>query len=915
MNCRSLREFRGLATLTLAAVSSVFILAACAGDVGPAGENGPMGPQGPIGQGCTVAVKDGVKTITCADGTTVTVKDGENGDVGEKGPPGETITTGLVEGTISGVYPDASAEPAQGVTVQANWNDPSATATTDASGKFAMTLPVGVYKLTLSGTGFETKELPEMIFVRAGANAKTTVTATLNRTSALKVAAVALQQVGFGKQVELGATVSGASGTPTYSWKQTGGPTTVALSSTTEAKPTFTTGSFDAIAAAKMATPIVRANRGGWLGITTQQTKDMTYKFEVTVTDGKFSAKAIATVIPAAVTTGLANQPKGVMVIANDAQPTQATTYDWELTAKPTGSTAVLGGATTRNPFFIPDVTTTKSGTTLLAYVLTNKAATPNTTLTLTVGNWGGLTDSCTGCHNQPGNRADAMTALWQNTGHAKLFKEEINGAEGDHYSQVCISCHTVGYNTAPEASNNGFDDVAAAKGWKFPNPPKAGEYDKLPSELQPLAAISCENCHGPAASHRGSGLLTQGSMDAHVCGTCHDSMTHHDRYSLWQGTAHANLDAAMTESSIETRAASAGHCGRCHSAGGFVAYVAKLKANDITNIAIPTTTDTAKCLPGTTTTPCIDVTEAAKLGLTKSTVQPITCQACHEPHSDKLRVHLAENESLRLPSGFSITGGGSGALCMACHNSRNGLRNDANPPTSFSAPHSAAQADVFNGQNAFFVTVGQLSGHGALENSCVSCHVELVPASVKAWNTNHTFATDRSICANCHGKGVTGAMQAAQFEAGLAKIASRFGDGLKKVVTPLAAGGYKVKAWNPVTDETTAAAISIDQVPTKVELIEIHGAIAVTVTYANDVSLPWAAATVNSKVVSYLVSNLTNSTGTALFTANSVPVKALWNYFLLHSDGSEGAHNPSFATDVIAKTTAQLDTWVNGLP
>lgn len=60
------------------------------------GDKGDKGDKGADGVGCTVVKDDetGITTITCAEGTEVTVSDGAKGDKGDKGEAGETGATG-----------------------------------------------------------------------------------------------------------------------------------------------------------------------------------------------------------------------------------------------------------------------------------------------------------------------------------------------------------------------------------------------------------------------------------------------------------------------------------------------------------------------------------------------------------------------------------------------------------------------------------------------------------------------------------------------------------------------------------------------------------------------------------------------------------------------------------------------------
>ncbi|GMV14144.1 MAG: hypothetical protein AMXMBFR56_23680 [Polyangiaceae bacterium] len=67
-----------------AASLGLLLATACSGD------DGGAGPKGSEGKPCTVTSNgDGTSTISCADGTKVTVKDGQPGDPGTPGDPGE----------------------------------------------------------------------------------------------------------------------------------------------------------------------------------------------------------------------------------------------------------------------------------------------------------------------------------------------------------------------------------------------------------------------------------------------------------------------------------------------------------------------------------------------------------------------------------------------------------------------------------------------------------------------------------------------------------------------------------------------------------------------------------------------------------------------------------------------------------
>ena len=242
------------------------------------------------------------------------------------------------------------------------------------------------------------------------------------------------------------------------------------------------------------------------------------------------------------------------------------------------------------------------------------------------------------------------------------------------------------------------------------------------------LTNIQCENCHGPNNSplHPAGPSKTRNTISSEVCGSCHGEPQRHGRYQQWQLSGHSNFETAIAEGTN-------GSCAACHSGQGFL-YWGTL-GYDPTKGTIPSD-------------------KLAALGLTADEVQPQTCVVCHDPHdvgtvsgdTNDATVRVS-GDTPKLQAGFTATNLGRGAICAVCHNSRRGLRNDANPPTSYSGPHEPTQADVLMGQNAFFVTVGQRSKHAggtgtAIPDSCATCHMDKTPPpaelSYQLGGTNH---------------------------------------------------------------------------------------------------------------------------------------------------------------------------------
>jgi hypothetical protein len=382
------------------------------------------------------------------------------------------------------------------------------------------------------------------------------------------------------------------------------------------------------------------------------------------------------------------------------------------------------------------------------ATITTANYGTTNVALTLTVGTYLGKY-ACELCHTAtPG--VPALGPPYENTAHAHIFTEGIDGAFG-FYSLSCLACHTVGYNTNTNAVNGGFDDVATAVGWTFPKVLTNGNWAAMPSDLQNLANIQCENCHGPGSEHVDAAIRPPGSVTnwprlevttgSGDCNQCHDAPTHHVKGTEWYTSLHANTTR------IPTGSANRAVCVGCHTADGFIG---RINGDTTTNVTYAT----------------------------------ISCQACHEPHGNTTptnNVHLLRLLGpVTMPDGTVVTNAGNGALCLNCHKNRNGSVTNqlANYPlgkptwvggSSFGV-HDAPQGDMILGINGY--TYGQSIPSSAhretVPDLCVGCHMQSTtttdPAFLKAGG--HTFKMSYSVvsngvtnsvdktdaCAQCHG-------------------------------------------------------------------------------------------------------------------------------------------------------------------
>jgi hypothetical protein len=610
------------------------------------------------------------------------------------------------------------------------------------------------------------------------------------------------------------------------------------------------------------------------------------YKLSVATTSGK-NYYGLAKIVDttgetaaesfAALNTGLPNVAVGLPVLLRAAT---SSGYTWEVGSAPTGSAPTLVQDGSQLAVFTPSVPG--------AYVVSQTTGTASS-FTLYAGTWRGVITGedasgrpasdtlCTGCHN--GSTAPDKFTPWEDSGHAEIFKQNLNA--GGHYSEACFPCHTVGYNTS--ANNNGFDDQAGfatfvTTSFYFGTSADNSRYRRFLTEYPEMGQrtnVQCENCHGPqemgdginSSAHAITTSVTntaRTSMSADVCAVCHGEPQRHARFQQWESSGHGNFELAVEEGT-------SANCAGCHSAQGFLVWLPRLQAGN-----------PLRSIP------------SGSITWTSSTVQPQTCALCHDPHAQgttsgepNTATTRVEENTPKLPGGFTATGVGRGAICIVCHNSRNGgsgtnsfLHQDGDPVfgrlTSYAAPHASAQGDVLLGYNAYFVGSGNYrSPHSIITDTCATCHMEVTPPpallSYNLAGTNHTFRASIQICSECHSVNVAlGPMYQLKVKASVealkesieAKIISRY------TGTPLQS----------------------------VDLIESHGQPAVDAVFAGDGSR--AEITLNT-LLGIRVADL----------GTDALAKAIWNLLLIENDKSFGIHNPDFTFAVLGGAQYNVDT------
>jgi mono/diheme cytochrome c family protein len=859
---------------------------------GCSGKDGATGPQGAQGQ---------------------SGDPGAAGPAGEAGPPGQAGPAGeagVSEAAVSGnVTSSATKAGIAGATVSFS---PQAVAdlTTDANGAFNATLPVGAYTVTITKDNYE--DGTAALTVAAGVDQ--TLDVALDPTAAVVVNAGQDQASDPGANLSLTATadvLDGSTGT-TYKWTQVSG-VPVTISGDTTLTPSITMGDL-ASYKTELLKELALPDRFMVVGIdphALESTETAELELTVTTSSGTYTdTVAITADFGAHKGPGIRNVPidQGVLLQAKDS----SAGYSWSV-AGPSGSTAAFDDATSRFPILKPDVTG--------KYTVTESNS--GDSLIIEAGKWvGAITglsstdglpeaDDCTLCH---GNTAPDMFTDWRASGHAIIFTRNIT-EPANHWSTNCAQCHGVGYN--PDATNGGWDEAMSQDNWQKPPGSESAYSDMFSSapNTARMANVQCENCHGPndsaahgaktsqlSAAEKADMHASRVSLDSRVCGACHGEPPRHGRFYQWKESKHADYTLALEDATVEGRGATAGHCGRCHSAEGFLQWI---KQGDLT-----------KRIQGASGN--ATVAELTAMGLTEANVHPQTCVTCHNPHHEGNELTgrgdvRIKGDTAMLPAGFKANGVGMGAICMTCHNTRNGLHNDSAPPTGYSAPHVAAQTDTLMGQNFYFVTPGQRGGHSYVADTCVTCHMDLTAPpeeySYQGGGTNHTFEVDPNVCTNCHGNFDGGSLQSVVTQ-DLDALASYLGNA---AVTKLnSVGTLHLRAYDAATGLYSSSSSSSSNLVldtsgnaiTAVSVSDVHGQVAFTLKLTSAITVTWSdSSTTSTDTLAVQLGNVQDATDAPVYAKTGNMMKACWNYMMLEDDGSKGVHNPDLYMEVINVT------------
>jgi|GEM_PF-217548 len=430
---------------------------------------------------------------------------------------------------------------------------------------------------------------------------------------------------------------------------------------------------------------------------------------------------------------------------------TTVTSFAWTLTSKPGGSVAALDTVDKQTTKFVADVI----GQYIVSVSVNGGAKTSADTIW--VNTYMGLPKagmSCLTCH------PDKSTYL--TTNHSTIYERGIKGTLSvstsyeASYGTYCVKCHTTGWEK--NAANGNFANAAYTTGWDTTwyktgvdsmNAAKTTAYFKPNDPIRwnlmntsyptvaKVASITCESCHGAGNEHLGDKTKIGKSVDAGVCGQCHEKSATKGPFATWSQSTHSNMLISKGASSTSTG------CFPCHSGAAFVKFTNN-KANP---------------------------------GYVVSDFFPsVSCATCHDPHdaTNPNQLRTLSLDSLTNGAKPPVGIGGKGVLCMNCHHSRydntakvqlaKDILNKVTPGAfpSFST-HEGFQGDVYLGLN--FNNIGGrltfLAGtmsHDGVADACVTCHMAQPVGSVDATADHSMKMVDLNgndkvtACRSCHG-------------------------------------------------------------------------------------------------------------------------------------------------------------------
>ena len=163
------------------------------------------------------------------------------------------------------------------------------------------------------------------------------------------------------------------------------------------------------------------------------------------------------------------------------------------------------------------------------------------------------------------------------------------------------------------------------------------------------------------------------------------------------------------------------------------------------------------------------------------------------------------------------------------------------------------------------------------------------------------------------NGEGIQGSV-----EAQLASLEDRMASA---AITKLnALGTIMVRAYDVSTDLYSSSAasncnVTIDLTTNPITAIAIeegHGQIELHMTLTNAIDIPFVtgsggpAPTQTMNAFGVQLGSLKDASNATVYALSGNFVRAGWNYFLVHGDGSKGLHNPRFVQGVLNASLAR---------
>ena len=458
-------------------------------------------------------------------------------------------------------------------------------------------------------------------------------------------------------------------------------------------------------------------------------------------------------------------------------------------------------------------------------------------------GSRGGLelyagVEDCEECHSD-------LVSGWKDTGHGKDFTPggsfpAVNyGSADENFSGNCAVCHVVGLG---DTKSGGFDPEERWDSTENTTEQQVGNSH--------LIGIQCEACHGPASDH----ILEAEGVYCSDCKMLPDDDNGHSgrgaAFAKWYGIP-----------SVEESCMQNGDSG-CHSSGSHDRYTEwkasahsnqdQLDARSADQDPIGLNSYCARCKSPSQYDPQITKPEYAR-EYSPGKWHGIGCGDCHDSHANEYDHQLKTTVE---------------EACTACHT------NEMTEPSPGEEPHHS-QKEGFGG----YLGIGVEGSKGMAGVTCVDCHMWETPELEHGYyltdaigverHEAHSYEPSPQACADCHSDLMSRLPETR-------RPANSTGEN-EELWTEWDSWGEEwnesVNMWQSVITDWQSDYIRLDE----------------------HVESSWKAA---DEALTSAEENNTASPDT-IEHARSLLENAKWNMDLA-GDGSRGAHNPNFFTDLL---------------